>query len=46
MIGPLRFGQEIFLMSIIQPEDFFGNEAPDFVDTLYERHGDPTFGYQ
>ena len=20
---------------------YFGNEAPDFVDTLYERHGDP-----
>ena len=20
---------------------YFGNEAPDFIDTLYERHGDP-----
>ena len=20
---------------------YFGNEAPDFTDTLYERHGDP-----
>jgi hypothetical protein len=20
---------------------YFGNEAPDFQDTLYERHGDP-----
>ena len=20
---------------------YFGNEAPDFKDTLYERHGDP-----
>jgi hypothetical protein len=20
---------------------YFGNEAPDFADTLYERHGDP-----
>ncbi|MDO7676529.1 MAG: TonB-dependent receptor, partial [Gammaproteobacteria bacterium] len=20
---------------------YFGNEAPNFIDTLYERHGDP-----
>ena len=25
---------------------YFGNEAPDFIDTLYERHGDPRhFGF-
>ena len=42
MIGPLRFGQEIFFDEYYATRGFyFGNEAPDFVDTLYERHGDP-----
>ena len=37
MTGPLRFGQEIFLMSIIRPEDFILEMRHQILSILYTK---------
>ena len=40
--GPLSYGQKNIFNKYYSVRGFyFGNEAPNFEDTLYRRHGDP-----